>query len=74
MFERQRSRGRLHLAVLISSGLSRQTWRQRGSLVIIMVILSQTHLQTETVLGFIVETPVRVETPGPVPGVLYGGL
>ena len=72
MFERQRSRGRLHLAVLISSGLSRQTW-QTG-LVSVLVITSQTHLQTETVLGFIVETPVRVETPGPVPGVLYGGL
>ena len=30
----------------------------------------QTHLQTETILCFIVKSPVRVETPGPVSRVL----
>ena len=39
-------------------------------IVIVIVIVIVTHLQTETVLCFIVETPVRVETPGPVSRVL----
>ena len=39
-------------------------------IIIVIVIVIETDLQTETVLCFIVQTPVRVETPGPVSGVL----